>query len=351
MTVTVVVMILLGIAFVIASFIVTEKLSGKEENYKADLLTVDDDYQFSDRELQIIKRKIEDVIAKQAKDILYETNESLSSMANEKTMALGDYAVSVCDEIEKNHKEVMFLYSMLDDKQKEIMKTVKDVDDTKHSVKELLNESEEQTKRLEDIAKSIKDEELKRENKINNDIMYNHSKGKAEEVVHVNDKKNISAAVNDNNKKNINAAVNDNNKKNINVAVLHNNKADNDNKQDRILSDIDINNNIFNDDSKLIDELTMPDDKDHTDNNSYADNNDFAAVNDFVDNIDDIFAELDKTDINFDEVLENEFKDDSNANDIILEMYNSGRSVIEIAKELGLGVGEVKLVIDLYQGE
>ena len=95
----------------------------------------------------------------------------------------------------------------------------------------------------------------------------------------------------------------------------------------------------------------MPDDKDHTDNNSYADNNDFAAVNDFVDNIDDIFAELDKTDINFDEVLENEFKDDSNANDIILEMYNSGRSVIEIAKELGLGVGEVKLVIDLYQGE
>ena len=82
MTVTVVVMILLGIVFVIASFIISENLTKKESNRNIDLMTVEEDYQFSDRELQIIKRKIEDVIAKQAKDILYETNESLNNMAN-----------------------------------------------------------------------------------------------------------------------------------------------------------------------------------------------------------------------------------------------------------------------------
>jgi hypothetical protein len=32
-------------------------------------------------------------------------------------------------------------------------------------------------------------------------------------------------------------------------------------------------------------------------------------------------------------------------------MYRNGDNIITIAKELGLGVGEVKLVIDLYQGE
>ena len=37
-------------------------------------------------------------------------------------------------------------------------------------------------------------------------------------------------------------------------------------------------------------------------------------------------------------------------NDIILDLYRAGLSILEIARELGLGVGEVKLVIDLYQG-
>lgn len=38
-----------------------------------------------------------------------------------------------------------------------------------------------------------------------------------------------------------------------------------------------------------------------------------------------------------------------NRNEQILEMYRQGKSTVAIAKELGLGVGEVKLVIDLYR--
>lgn len=38
-----------------------------------------------------------------------------------------------------------------------------------------------------------------------------------------------------------------------------------------------------------------------------------------------------------------------NSNERILEMHKQGKSKVAIAKELGLGVGEVKLVIDLYQ--
>lgn len=129
MTGAVVVMMIIGFIFIFASFFISEKLMKKESDVNVDFLTVDENYEFSDRELKLIKRKIEDVIANQAKDILYETNESLSSMANEKTLALGDYAVAVCEEIEKNHKEVMFLYSMLDDKQKEIMNTVRTVNE------------------------------------------------------------------------------------------------------------------------------------------------------------------------------------------------------------------------------
>ena len=38
-----------------------------------------------------------------------------------------------------------------------------------------------------------------------------------------------------------------------------------------------------------------------------------------------------------------------NNNENILEMHKQGKSTVAIAKELGLGVGEVKLVIDLYK--
>lgn len=37
--------------------------------------------------------------------------------------------------------------------------------------------------------------------------------------------------------------------------------------------------------------------------------------------------------------------------DIILRMNKEGKSNLEIAKELGLGVGEVKLVVDLFHEE
>ena len=66
---------------------------------------------------------------------------------------------------------------------------------------------------------------------------------------------------------------------------------------------------------------------------------------------DDPFAEIDHTDIDFDDVMDEEFEEQDNSNDIILEMYRNGNSILDIAKQLGLGVGEVRLVIDLYQGE
>lgn len=40
----------------------------------------------------------------------------------------------------------------------------------------------------------------------------------------------------------------------------------------------------------------------------------------------------------------------NNNNDKILQLHNEGKSNIAIAKQLGLGVGEVKLVIDLFEG-
>ena len=57
--------------------------------------------------------------------------------------------------------------------------------------------------------------------------------------------------------------------------------------------------------------------------------------------------------INQDEAVRQavEAEEEGNHNDEILERHQAGMSDVEIAKELGLGLGEVKRVIGLYKGE
>lgn len=50
------------------------------------------------------------------------------------------------------------------------------------------------------------------------------------------------------------------------------------------------------------------------------------------------------------EELQQDKEVQDNNNDKILELYRQGKSAVEIAKELELGMGEVTLVIDLFQG-
>ena len=171
----------------------------------------------TDEQKEKINKLINDYMDEHIDDKLSDVEAKFSEIVNQKTLALGDYAVSVNEEIERNHSEALFLYSMLSDKQKEIMTTASMVDDYKKEINDLINEN-----------KAIK-------------------KDKREE--------------------------------------------------------------------KLAIEL----------------------------------EEMQQEEINIEENEEEVKSLDANK-DIILEMHKSGLSILEIAKNLGLGVGEVKLIVDLYQG-
>ena len=291
MTSSVAVMIIIGIVFIFVSFFVSEKITKREDSSNIEFPKIDEDYEFSERELQIIKRKIEDVIVNRAKDILYETNESLSSMTNEKTMALGDYAVTVCDEIERNHKEVMFLYSMLDDKQKEIMDTVRNVDEANREVKELLSEVK-------------------------------MKKGNIVETKETGKKKS--------------------GKKKTGIDQLTSLKQM---KENLMPDEITVNkpDETLRSETPEINVGTKSESAEIKEENE-------AVILEENKNI--IAKETESVDINvkLDKVTESSVENE-NSNEIILELYRDGNSIIEIAKQLGLGVGEVKLVIDLYRGE
>lgn len=315
MTVEIVVMIIIGLVFIFVSYFLSEKLTKKEDSKTLDLMAVKEEYEFSERELQIIRRKIEEVIANQAKDILYETNESLNHMSNEKQQALGDYAVAVCEQIEKNHKEVMFLYSMLDDKQKEIMNTVRTVDDMNREMKETLE------KRKHAIVVSDGGDVKKKEDK-------------KEETVHK------SSAIDQ-------------------LTALSKKKREMDVEQ----QGLEENSHMEPERQEVprmdeVQSLEESEEKDTSDipQDAVKEKRTEEELEDFQERLseesmEDVFEELLDENIDFDDALEDEFEENGNSNDIILQMHKNGSSIIEIAKQLGLGVGEVKLVIDLYQGE
>ena len=52
----------------------------------------------------------------------------------------------------------------------------------------------------------------------------------------------------------------------------------------------------------------------------------------------------------FEAYNENEHAGEGNRNDEIIKLYNEGLSEIEIAKQMGKGLGEVKLVLGLFNG-
>ena len=121
MSTTVIVLIVIGLIFIFVSFALSEKLSEEKEE-SAGVVKIPKE--LTQEQKEKIDTLIRDYMDQQVDGKLADIETRLAEIVNQKTLALGDYAVSVNEEIDRNHKEVVFLYDMLSDKQKEIMTTV-----------------------------------------------------------------------------------------------------------------------------------------------------------------------------------------------------------------------------------
>ncbi|MCR5474387.1 MAG: hypothetical protein K6F28_04205 [Lachnospiraceae bacterium] len=73
---------------------------------------------------------------------------SLEKVSNEKIMAVGEYADTVLEEINKNHQEVMFLYDMLKDKQTDLTNTIRQADATAKEIENASNSARDASETL-----------------------------------------------------------------------------------------------------------------------------------------------------------------------------------------------------------
>lgn len=211
-------------------------------------------------------------------DRIEQTEAKMDKLSSEKIMAVGDYSENVLKEIDKNHDEVMFLYSMLNEKEKEVKNTVKDVENIKRSINvfsDVRNKEDIQaTVNMKDTDSKTYEAEIKTEE----DLKYKKLSGKI---------------------------GTDGYKNNLKKSTKKNTRKSSDNSKE--------NRNVSGDNGTL-----------KADTVSVQKNKGVVLAHDEV---------------------------KKNNNNRILELYSQGKTNMEIAKELKLGMGEVRLVIDLYKNK
>lgn len=139
MTALEVTLVIVGIVFLIVSFFVEEKLTKKD---------IDRIVSLSDHELKIITEKqlqgareqIEDAIGRSIEDSMGITERAMAKETNEKIMAINEYSNTVLDSMNKTHNEILFLYSMLNDKHTELTGLAKQLGQFSEKMKDTENE-------------------------------------------------------------------------------------------------------------------------------------------------------------------------------------------------------------------
>lgn len=125
MTTLEILLLILGAVIFIASFIVPES---KSELDAADRqLTQEKLQELLQEEMKNVRSQVADAVDETIHYSMEKTERGLERLTNEKMTAVSEYAQTVLEDIHKNHEEVMFLYDMLNNKHENLKETATEV--------------------------------------------------------------------------------------------------------------------------------------------------------------------------------------------------------------------------------
>lgn len=125
-----------GVGVFIASYFV----GNKQEDEEQQAASVNTDLSEADKKK--INEQIDSLIQEKLDNLSEQTEAKMDKISTTKILELNDYAQTVMDEINRNHNETVFLYDMLNEKAKEVKNTVKDVNIAKKEVKRISSQLE-----------------------------------------------------------------------------------------------------------------------------------------------------------------------------------------------------------------
>lgn len=139
MSATEVVLIVIGLIFIIGSFFLKEVLSQKDMEQIAKLSEIELKT-IIDRKMKDADAAISDSIDGAIDEAAEKTKRQMEKETNEKIMAISEFSDTVLDSMNKTHNEIMFLYSMLNDKHGELTALAGDLSHFSSEMKETENE-------------------------------------------------------------------------------------------------------------------------------------------------------------------------------------------------------------------
>lgn len=87
------------------------------------------------------QQKINDIVEETVRYSMEKTERAMEKTSNEKIMAINEFANTVLEQIDKNHKETVFLYDMLNDKHDKLKNTVGEAVAAEERLKEELEQT------------------------------------------------------------------------------------------------------------------------------------------------------------------------------------------------------------------
>lgn len=154
-----VILILIGVAFILVSFFVEEKLSPKDLE-RLTSLSEKEMKVIVERQLKGAEAAIDDSISEGVSEAAEVAKRAMEKETNEKIMAINEYSDTVIESMNKTHSEIIFLYNMLNDKHVELTRFADQLRDFSRQVKSSGNEM------LYSVAEATKELEINLQRKI-----------------------------------------------------------------------------------------------------------------------------------------------------------------------------------------
>lgn len=139
MTAVEIALIIIGLIIMIGSFFVQEKITNKDiEN----ICELNDDQMkmIVEKQLKNADQRIDDAITDKLDELMDIADRAMAKETNEKMNSISEYSDTVLSAMNKSHNEIMFLYSMLNDKHEELTNLAGELQNFSNQLKNTENE-------------------------------------------------------------------------------------------------------------------------------------------------------------------------------------------------------------------
>lgn len=146
-------LVIIGLIVIACSYIFAEELQNRDKK-EVEQMIQGEDKKIAGVDVaaiteEVVRQQVDIAVDDMLDEAVEKTEIVLDKLTNEKIMAVNEYSDGVLGEINKNHNEVMFLYNMLNDKEKVIKDTVREVEAVKRSIKHLGTTANETNQMIE----------------------------------------------------------------------------------------------------------------------------------------------------------------------------------------------------------